>query len=157
MMTATAPTLDALHDIHLPPPPGLWPPAPGWWLVALAVSLVVALWWMRRRVRRTPHYAALRELDRLSESFARDRDTIALARGLSRLLRRYALWRFPHLPTAGLTGCDWLRFLDAHGGEGAFCDGAGAVLESLPYRADGQADGAALIVLVRRWLKENAP
>ncbi len=152
----TLPSLDALRDIHLPPPPAVWP-APGWWLAVVIVMLVAAIVWVRRRVRRRPLAAALHELDTLSAAFGRDGDAVALARGLSRLLRRYALWRFPDSGAAGLTGADWLRFLDAHGGDGAFAGGVGAVLESLPYRARGEADGEALVALAGRWLRANAP
>lgn len=155
-MSAAA-SLDALRDIHLPPAPGLWPPAPGWWVVAFAVVLLALLWWGRRHGRRRPLRAALREIDHLAAAFARDADAAALARGLSRLLRRYALWRFPQAPVARLAGAEWLRFLDAHGGGGAFCNGAGAVLETLPYRPHGDADGAELVALACRWLRANAP
>lgn len=152
-----APTIDALRDIHMPPPPGLWPPAPGWWFVATVVALIAAAWWIRRHRRRAPLRAALRELEALSRRFAGPKDAVALASGISRLLRRYAVWRFPDCAAAGLTDADWLAFLDARGGKGAFSAGPGAVLVSLPYRATGNADVTALVALARRWLEGNAP
>jgi hypothetical protein len=148
----TPDALAGLRDIHLPPPPdgGLG----GWLLALLALALAgLGLWLARRRHRLLR--AALGELERLAAEHARSGDATPLARGLSQLLRRYALVRFPTQPVAGLTGSDWLRFLDAHGGGGAFHDGPGAVLASLPYAPAGAADGAALIALVRRWLQAN--
>lgn len=155
----TSPSLDQLRDIHLPPTPGLWPPAAGWWLVALILVLGTVLWVARRRIRQRPLRAALRELDALARTHARD--DVLLARGISRLLRRYVLWRFPQAGAAGLTGKDWLQFLDQHGGAGCFTQGPGAVLASLPYRrpraAGQEADAAALLALARHWLRMNAP
>jgi len=159
----TSPSLDQLRDIHLPPSPGLWPPAPGWWLVALALGLGAVLWVARRRVRQRPLRAALRELDALARTHAHHDNKVLLARGISRLLRRYALWRFPQAGAAGLTDADWLRFLDQHGGAGRFTQGPGAQLASLPYRPAGaadrgrEADAAALLALARHWLRTNAP
>lgn len=158
-----SPSLDQLRDIHLPPPPGLWPPPPGWWFVALTLGLGAVLWIARRRARRRPLRAALCELDALAHTHAHQGDDVLLARGISRLLRRYALWRFPQAGAAGFIGADWLQFLDRHGGAGRFTHGPGAQLASLPYRpADAapherEADIAALLALARHWLRANAP
>ena len=35
-----------LHDIHLPDPAGWWPPAPGWWILALLL-LALLIWFSR--------------------------------------------------------------------------------------------------------------
>ena len=155
-------SIDDLRDIHLPPPPGLWPPAPGWWLV-LAIGAIVALLLVRRHQRRRPLQCAVRELDTLARAHAHTSDSVELARGISRVLRRYALWRFPQDRVAGLSGAAWLQFLDARGGHGAFTSGAGSVLGDLPYRP--AATGAALsdretevlVALARQWLRNNAP
>lgn len=150
-------TLDALRDIHLPPSPALWLALEWWqwWLAAGTLALVVVLWaaWRFKRMRALR--TALRELSRLAATHALDRDAILLARGLSQLLRRYATARFPQAGIAGLTGSAWLRFLDAHGGNGAFCRGVGATLDTHPYRQHGELDTAALVALVRNWLKAN--
>ncbi len=49
-------TLQQLHDIQTPEAPGLWPPAPGWYVVA-ALLAVILLWagrklwkWIRYRL-----------------------------------------------------------------------------------------------------------
>jgi hypothetical protein len=155
----TAPSLDALRDIHLPPVPVLATVLPEWWLVAalalFAVTFAAAVWYGRRCVRRRTLRAALRELARVATTHAHDADATRLARGLSRLLRRYAMMRFPQARIEGLTGSAWLHFLDAHGGDGAFCDGVGAVLDTRPYQSCGALDEKALIALVRHWLRAN--
>ena len=47
--------LSQLRDIHLPDTGGFWPPAPGWWLLALIALAALAglIWWLRRQRRRT--------------------------------------------------------------------------------------------------------
>ena len=155
----TAPSLDELRDIHLPPPPYLTTLVPEGWEAALVVAalalVAAACWGLRRFMRRRCLRRALRELAGLAAEHRRDGDATRLAAGLSRLLRRYAVDRFPQAEVACLTGSDWLRFLDAHGGQGAFVDGAGAALAWRPYRAAGEVDAAALIAVVRCWLQAN--
>lgn len=153
----TPDALDTLRDIHLPAPPAPWP-VPDWLPAAGVLALVLALLYARRLWRRRAQRAALRELDRLAAAHARDNDAARLAGGVSRLLRHYAMARFPQDGVAGLTGTAWLRFLDAHGGNGAFCDGDGSALESIPYRANNEMDAAqvaALLTLARSWLEAN--
>ena len=105
--------LAQLAPERAPPPPGWWPPAPGWWVLAAlgAAFAVVALFWWRNprlRLRR----AALGELRRIR---ATEEDTIAVARAIQNLLRRYALALFGPERVARLHGDAWLRFL-ANGG-----------------------------------------
>lgn len=151
-----------LRDIHLPPAPGAWPPAPGWWGLAL-ITLAAVAWIVRRRIRRRPLHAALRELDALAAGPSAGRDPVWTGQEISRVLRRYARWRFPQSGVAGLTGGAWLDFLDTHGDAGSFTGGPGALLETLPYRRPGtvatgvDTDVSALLALARRWLRSNAP
>lgn len=154
------PSLADLRDLHLPPAPLLAGVA-GWqmavMLLLLLLVLSATLWWWRRWVRRRSQRAALRELAILAHAHSRTADTNRLVRGMSGLLRRYAITRFGGAGVEGLIGPAWLQFLDDHGGSGAFCQGAGAVLATRPYQAGGACDEAALLALVRRWLLANPP
>jgi hypothetical protein len=156
----TEPSLADLRDLHLPPTPTLAGVA-DWQIVAvlllLLLLLAATLWWGRRWLRRRSQRAALRELAGLARAHGRAADPTRLIRGLSGLLRRYAMVRFADVGVAGLSGPAWLQFLDAHGGDGAFVQGVGAVFESRPYQASGAYDEAALLALVRRWLQANPP
>lgn len=149
------PALADLRDIHLPPPPFPASLANEWALAAAALLLLAAAGWIWRHRRRRRLRAALRELARLAAAHARDGEMPRLAAGLSRLLRDYAVMRFPQARVAGLTDAGWLEFLDANGGAGAFSNGAGAALAWLPYSREGEADAAALVAAVRRWLEAN--
>jgi hypothetical protein len=126
-----------------------WPPAPGWWLLGgILLALLGVVWWLRRRssLRR----AALAELRVLERT---EPDDVRLAAGVNRLLRRVALARFPRTQVAALSGRDWLQFLDARAALTGFCSGPGRVLATAPYAPRCTLDRAALLALVRRWIR----
>lgn len=149
-----------LRDIHLPGEPAFWPPAPGWWLVAVIMSALLA--WLivvasrRHRIHRQRRriLAALADLE---DELETERTPAALAR-IAVLLRRLALTRFPRERVAALTGSAWLRFLDESGGGGRFVDGPGRVLATAPYQRSlpPDLDSAGLVALVREWVTRNA-
>lgn len=150
-----------LRDIHLPGAPALWPPAPGWWL--LAVLLLVLLAWagiaaVRRHRVHQARQRVRNALARIEAGLAQDDGSAALAE-LSVLLRGQALARFPRAQVAGLTGQAWLQFLDQAGGASGFADGPGRVLATAPYQriAPADLDATALLALVRQWLEQEKP
>jgi hypothetical protein len=153
--TATA-TLD-LRDIHAAAAPTFWPPAPGWWVLALlliAVLVVSALWLVRRyRLYRLKGYI-MDEIESLSA--CSKENTEEFTAHLSMLLRRIALRRYSRERVAPLTGSDWLRFLDETGGNGDFEHGVGQILEVGPYRPQtSELPAEELLALARRWAKQN--
>jgi hypothetical protein len=157
-MNSSVDPLAGLRGYHFPEPVSWWPPAPGWWALALLGLLVIALaarWLASRHRKRAPARAALRELGALRAGYARDGDATAYARGLSRVLRRYALARFPRRQVAGLAGEDWLAFLDAHGGGGRFGNGPGRLLADAPYRPLADLPAEELARLARDWIARN--
>lgn len=142
--------LEGLRPLHMPPPVSWWPPAPGWWLLALLVpALVVGLVWLYRRG--APRRAALARLRGIEKAGLGPVETVA---AIGVLLKAYALGRFPAAEVAALSGSAWLRFLDEHGGGGRFCDGPGRVLLDGPYRREVEADLGALFGLARYWIKQ---
>ncbi|NEV60751.1 DUF4381 domain-containing protein [Thiorhodococcus minor] len=157
-------TPDPLADLrawHLPEPVSWWPPAPGWWILlglVMLASLAVALWLRRRHRRGRAWRAAKQELAALRAAYASEGDARHYAMGLSRLLRRLALLRFPRERVAGLSGADWLEFLDATGGAGDFAKGPGRTL-LLAYRpASAGGSGEDVVALERvaeRWMAAN--
>jgi hypothetical protein len=144
----------ALRDIHPPAAPGIWPPAPGWWVVLalLAASLTGAAasaWRVRRaRARRRRILAELAALGGSAQG-------AQLAAAVSALLKRVALSRFRRGQVAPLTGQAWLDFLDRHGGAGRFTAGPGRVLAEGPYAPALELDAQALLDLARDWVRRN--
>jgi hypothetical protein len=98
-------SLEHLHDIVLPPPVSLWPPAPGWYVV-LVLLLLAAAWmgwrwwqhWQANGYRR----AALRHLATLQDAPA-----------IAELLRRTALAIAPRHVIAENIGTAWVDWLAA--------------------------------------------
>ncbi len=142
-----------LRDIHVPADPAWWPPAPGWWLLAMLVIVVlaIALRVLHRRLgERRWRHRIVAELDPIVARHARDRDDVRLAGDLSNLLRRAACVLDP--AAVALHGEAWLRFLDSRIGGDAFAQGVGSVLVDAPWRRSAELDADALVSLVRRWL-----
>jgi hypothetical protein len=133
-----------LRDVHLPPAPPWWPPAPGWLLlgaaVVLALGIALGLWaWRRTRRRRWQ-----RQFDAALATGAAPAQVAAV----SELLRRAARRRDP--AAAALQGEPWLRFLDG-GKRQDFSAGPGRVLLDGGYRRElDHAQLQALLPLARR-------
>jgi len=147
--------LNRLRDIQQPDGLHIWPLAPGWWLLMLLLLASVAFGLMLLYRKRAMRRAALKELARLKRRFQTDANVTALAMGLSILLRRVALACDSRQQVAGLTGRDWLNYLDLKGKTRDFSIGPGRQLCTAPY---GDASGMkpeALLSLVRRWIKLN--
>ena len=118
-----------LRDVHVPAAPSLWPPAPGWWLVAAALLTVIAvLWLLKSRQQRK-----LQARQRLFDEACRDLPASAQIAAMSELLRRAARKIDKHADR--LQGEDWLRFLDGKKGED-FSKGAGRLLLEGGFRRD---------------------
>lgn len=144
--------LNALRPLHEPVAISWWPPAPGWWLL-LVIVLVVALLILRRWRLNALQRAALHELTMVA---GQKTPLLQQATAINQLLKRYALVCWPASEVASLTGESWLKFLDSHGGKGAFSQGPGKILLTAPYANNNQCSDE-LINLARRWIKSNRP
>ena len=149
--------LSELRDIHLPLPPPLWPPAPGWWLLALVaiaalvfgVRFALAAW---RRAR--PRRAAVRAIASLRRRYESGEAAEVLTAELATLVRRAAMNRHPRAQVAGLTGHDWLEFLDNDTRH--FTEGVGRCLVTAPYARAQVVDLDSLLALCDTWVRRNA-
>jgi hypothetical protein len=105
--------------------------------------------WQRRRL-------ALAELARLRAALGQECHSSRFAAGVSILLRRLALARYPRPYVAGLSGEHWLQFLDRTGGGGGFTIGPGRALATAPYCLEAKLHADALYALAVEWIKHNA-
>jgi hypothetical protein len=156
-MNPTVPPVLDLRDVHAPPLPDFWPPAPGWWVAAALLAgllIFVSIRLYRRYRLHRLRSQVLASLDALSTGYTAE-TAVGFVTGVSMLLRRVALRRFPRREVAALLGADWCRFLDDTGGDGGFSRGAGQVLASGPYAARVEVDPGELTTLARRWIRKN--
>ncbi len=150
--------LAQLQDIHTPPDIGLWPPAWGWWLVALlAITLLGAAIFFIRRKRQRNHYRqqALAELNQLNRIDAEQNGEWLQA--LSILLRRTAIAGCGAQFDTGLKGDAWLTWLDERcpACNMQFSQGPGTALLTGPYQKNPECDRAALNQLASTWIREH--
>ncbi|MCR9191400.1 MAG: DUF4381 domain-containing protein [Gammaproteobacteria bacterium] len=150
--------LQQLHPIHLPTALGIWPWAPGWYvLLGVGVlGLVLGLWWGWRlychgRAKR----AALRLLDEYASAHSQVPDTQHTAAAIAELLKRVALVYFPRERVANLQGKDWLLFLNATGKNIDFLPEEEALL-ICPYQARSEHDLTTLFRLARLWIQQRS-
>lgn len=103
--------LSQLRDIHLPEPGGFWPPAPGWWIVALLVVLAITVTvWLVLRYRRRNAWIRAAEQELLRLEAMPTRDTVWYGQ-LNQLLKRCARKRYPDRRPETLSGENWVSFL----------------------------------------------
>jgi len=126
-----------LRDLHLPEAIGWWPLAPGWWVVIVLVLLGIGFLlraWLRTRARGAARRYALRQLDAIVQQYDEHKDPVAFGANLSELLRRVMLAYAPRQDVAGLTGEEWLQWLDQDLAQPVFSSGPGRQILDLPYR-----------------------
>ena len=149
--------LAALRDIHLPPDPGIWPPAPGWWLAAIAVPLIywlLTLIWRRFAGKIRPAREFRKRILELDIHSSEEQKLVA-AQEISRLVRQFVIYRYGREQVAGLNGDSWLEFLDGTTRkEPEFTTGAGKILKDAPFRPQIDSDLENLRGYLVRWSKE---
>jgi hypothetical protein len=149
------PTLLDLKDIHEPEAIGWWPPAIGWWILAVAIPLLIFLlvWLYKRLTRKTAIKTAHKILAQIQQDASRDNHQ--KLSDLSVLIRRVAISVSPREKAAGLTGRQWLAFLDRSVKGLPFSEGVGQLLVDAPYRntQPTELEISQLITLCEDWLK----
>jgi len=160
---STVNPLDNLRDIHIPSDVSLWPPAPGWWILAVLV-LLISFWTFNKlraqHQKKQLFRATHTELDDLENRFQEHQDKVRLIKEYSILLRRVAIVVFSRDSIAALTGSQWLTFLDQAIDEQYFNSNAGRLLIQIPYRRESntetlieESDFTALQSAIHHWLE----
>jgi len=150
-----------LRDIHLPEPISWWPVAPGWWILAASILLIIIVFFIIRKIysSRQLKREISSELEKIKQQFQETQNKSQLAKSLSILLRRASITYYPANNIAGLTGSDWLLYLDTtkknSSGSKKFQSDTGRILLHAPYLPDDTKldfDAPVLISLCESWL-----
>ncbi|MDO9168712.1 MAG: DUF4381 domain-containing protein [Methylobacter sp.] len=152
------PTLLDLKDIHEPEVIAWWPPAIGWWILAVLTPLLIIffIWLYKKLSRKTALKTARKILIQIKHDTTRD--NLQKLCAVSVLLRRVAISVSPRAKAAGLTGRQWLEFLDTSVKGLPFSEGVGQLLADAPYRKtpSTELEISQLIELCEDWLKAQA-
>ncbi|WP_273205034.1 DUF4381 domain-containing protein [Marinobacter subterrani] len=145
--------LSQLRDIHLPEPGGFWPPAPGWWVLALlATALLATLIWLAIRRRRRNRWlrSAGAQLAGLERSAAQEPWWFMQ---LNTLLKQAARERYPESHPEALTGDAWVEFLLATAPKHRIASRplVEALVESA-WRPSVSTEPAQALAFARQWL-----
>lgn len=141
-----------LEPLRTPQAIGWWPPAPGWWVLALLLLAALAAlgrWAWRLYRRGAPLRQARARLAEIAQSAATAEERVAR---LAALQRQVAIRVAGRGACAGLTGAEWSAFLNRlPRGERRYFDDA---LAELPYRPEVREDESARALnATRDWLR----
>lgn len=154
--------LAQLADIHLPEPVSLWPPAPGWWI--LAVLLLIGLIYLGRqmvaaRTRRKICEYALGELESCYQKLVGSNDTnldelkLRYLNEVNSVLRRVALVHFPQSNVASLGGVAWVDFIRQTGDSTLLDDDIASALSHGRFQTKCDVNADALYGLGQAWIR----
>lgn len=146
--------LSQLRDIHLPQAGGFWPPAPGWWILAVTLLVIILLLaWLAYRQQQKNRWLRLAraELRTLEHTASQDPHWFMQ---VNELLKRTARARYPNEHPEVRTGEDWVAFLLRYLPEDS--NSQRPVAEALvtsTWQPEPAADPAQALTFARVWLE----
>ncbi len=150
--------LAQLRDIHLPQPVGWWPLAPGWYVLAILVLLMLCtLGYMLRRyyLNGQGKRQALLLITLYQQQHERDANSQLTSARVSELLKRVALVYFPRERVASLQGERWLAFLNETG-KGVNFNLVRYNLLEQPYHPHTGHDNLHLLFsMAKKWISQR--
>lgn len=148
-----------LEDIITPAGVSYWPPAPGWWLLALAVAAITALGICgMRRYRRQWGYRnqGLRLLRQCYRQWQQHHNDDRACRELLSILKRVAITACPQEQTiANRHGKAWLDFLNAQTKTPVFGSNEANAIIVDQYKKDPDINITALYQGCQRWIRQH--
>lgn len=159
-MAATNDPLAQLYDIEGLDAISWWPPALGWWIIAILMLLILIvlsiLYWRKRCFEMSWRYMALKQLTEITQFESVQVQAIAL----SELIRRIAIRQYSRKECAGLVGRQWLNWLSAHDPEKFDWQNKADWLVNVPYApfshiepSISKAHVEAVVQAIKRWIK----
>jgi len=148
--------LSQLRDIHATPAVSWWPPAPGWWVLALL--FLATLVWLGRSLAlryqlRKRRQQMLAWVEHLNTRIDPQIQPQAYLSTLNRVFKLVALRAFPGERCAVMAGVEWSEFLrdKIKANERA---SALSVMASGPYDPAAKFDPVVICSLARHWIRQ---
>jgi ABC-type uncharacterized transport system YnjBCD permease subunit len=148
--------LSQLRDIHAAPAVPWWPPAPGWWLLALvvAICLFYVLRYAVRRLRsRQRRLALIRYVDHVENSVDPLTAPQEFLSSLNRIFKIVALRAFPDSHCAYLQGEEWVQFVQSKLKAADTANELEALAQG-PYQMAAVFDAQRLVSTARKWVRQ---
>ncbi|MFK7859847.1 MAG: DUF4381 domain-containing protein [Granulosicoccus sp.] len=106
---------NGLRDLHQPPSINMWPPAIGWWVVAIVLTAVIACtaaWFVRYRRQHNPRWQAAKALRENFTHWQTNADPALYLLQSHRVLRQFAIELAGRHQVASLCGVQWVDWLE---------------------------------------------
>ena len=154
--------INSLEPIIAPEPVSFWPPAPGWYILA-ALVLLLLLYGIYRAIKKYQknqyRRLALKELAGLSFP-TNSEQFVQSVSALNVLMKRTALAGFSRERVAGLSGMNWLNFLETTYPSGQFKQSPGKFLAEIGYVSEKNLelqdkDWQELIYICEKWIRHH--
>lgn len=149
-------SLAQLKDVHYPSPVSWWPLAPGWYLLAVAVAIIVVIVGIimnKYRLKQQRRRNALTQLTDLRLRYNNGTHLRQILPSLSILIRKIALAIEPREEIASLQSTQWLEYLDKATQSSIFTQGNGTLLISGPYQKNPQGQLDDVFQVTEKWIK----
>lgn len=148
------PMLADFDEILMPDIVSYWPEAPGWkYLFAITLLLSMLLVWRAFRKWRLNRYRR-EALSLLSDIDSQTSNAVRLKQ-VAILLKSTALNVFPRAEIAGLSGADWVAYLNGQEDASYFDQGCADLLAVAQYQSESVSsadDVQSLINATREWI-----
>ena len=153
--------LQQLRDVHAPMAPEWWPPALGWWLLAIAAIagtvFICRLLWQAYRARQ-PIRSARTLIDELKEKHAQGRiDTLHYVHETNEVLKRLLVNALGIRHLGAISDEQWLDALDTIVGNREFSEGHGKILGVQRFSPRATADVEAVHQIMQKMLARVHP
>lgn len=149
--------LAQLKDIHLPEAVSWWPLAPGWYALALLITLLLgfAIYLSYKHHKNSlAKKQALELLACYEEQYKKDGNAQLTSARISELLKRVALVYYPRQQVASMHGESWLEFLQQSSKHINFNEVRALLLES-PFKTGERVDLTPLLRSAQLWIKQR--